>query len=71
MRASDAAAQSEAASRVSLLVMLRGKLGEVLWTRSHRPQLYTRSVRGNAVEPLEAEQGESSDVLIGWFQSAT
>jgi len=60
MRVNDAAAQSEAASRASLLVMSRGKLGEDLQTEgasisSVRPRLYTRSVSGNAVELLETE----------------
>jgi len=36
IRANDAAAQSDAASRASLLIMSRGELGEVRQTGSHQ-----------------------------------
>ena len=43
MRANDAAAQSEAVNRASLLIMLRGKLGEVRQNGSHRSRPFSPS----------------------------
>jgi len=43
IRTKDAAAQSEATSRASLLAMSRGKLEEVWQTRSHRSHPFNPS----------------------------
>jgi len=43
IRANDAAAQSEAASRAPLLIMSRGKLGEVRQTGYHQSRPSDRS----------------------------
>jgi len=61
-RAKDAAAKSEAASRVLSSVILRGKLGGGLTggepsISSVRPQLYTQLVSGNAEEQYPAPGG--------------
>jgi len=59
IRANDAAAQSDAASRASLLIMSKGRLGRgsaggESSVSSVQPLFYTRLVSGNAEEPYPA-----------------